>query len=131
MKKPKTCYKLKNWRAYNESLVNQGSLTLWFEKSQIEHWHQPERSGYRDSLTTYSDVAVQLVGWVGALRKPSFDDFEMLGLPTQHFEFCSRAIHASDYAALIGPTRAFHRPLELFVISFSLTSLSQAILLSV
>ncbi|WP_036252498.1 transposase [Methylobacter sp. BBA5.1] len=59
MKNPKTCYKLKNGRAYNESLVNQGALTLWFEKSQIECWHQAERSGYRDSLMTYSDVAVQ------------------------------------------------------------------------
>ncbi|MGJ0515744.1 MAG: hypothetical protein ACR65O_08345 [Methylomicrobium sp.] len=47
MKKPKTCYKLKNWRAYKEALVNWGSLTLWFEDGQIERWHQPEQSGYR------------------------------------------------------------------------------------
>jgi hypothetical protein len=59
MKKEKTCYKLKNWRAYNESLVNRGSLTLWFEESQIECWHQPERSGYRGRAMIYSDVAIQ------------------------------------------------------------------------
>jgi hypothetical protein len=59
MKKAKTCYKLKNWRAYNEALVTRGSLTLWFEDSQIERWHQPERSGYRGRAMTYSDVAIQ------------------------------------------------------------------------
>jgi hypothetical protein len=59
MKKEKTCYKLKNWRAYNESLVNRGSLTLWFEDAQIECWHQPERSGYRGRAMKYSDVAIQ------------------------------------------------------------------------
>jgi hypothetical protein len=52
-------YKLKNWRAYNEALVNRGSLTLWFEDSQIERWHQPERAGYRGRTMRYSDVAIQ------------------------------------------------------------------------
>jgi hypothetical protein len=59
MTQEKRRYKLKNWRAYNESLVNRGSLTLWFEDSQIERWHQPERAGYRGSPMTYSDVAIQ------------------------------------------------------------------------
>ncbi|MGJ0484412.1 MAG: IS5 family transposase [Methylomicrobium sp.] len=59
MTQKKRRYKLKNWRAYNESLVNRGSLTLWFEASQIERWHQPERSGYRGRAMTYSDMATQ------------------------------------------------------------------------
>lgn len=59
MGKPKQRYKLKNWRAYNEALVNRGSLTLWIEESQIERWHKPERSGYRGSPMTYSDLAIQ------------------------------------------------------------------------
>lgn len=59
MTQEKRRYKLKNWRAYNEALVNRGSLTLWFEDSQIERWHQPERSGYRGSPMRYSEVAIQ------------------------------------------------------------------------
>jgi hypothetical protein len=58
MKKTKTCYKVKNWRAYNEAVVTRGSLTLWFEASQNARWHQPERSGYRGSPMTYSEVAI-------------------------------------------------------------------------
>jgi IS5 family transposase len=59
MNPKRRCYKLKNWRTYNESLVNRGSLTLWFEDSQIERWHQPERFGYRGRAMRYSDVAIQ------------------------------------------------------------------------
>ncbi|MGZ5029275.1 MAG: hypothetical protein ACXV8I_01575 [Methylobacter sp.] len=45
----------KNWSEYNQALVNRGSLTLWFEESQLERWHQPERIGYRGSPMIYSD----------------------------------------------------------------------------
>ncbi|MGZ8943541.1 MAG: IS5 family transposase [Methylobacter sp.] len=59
MTEKKRRYKLKNWRAYNEALVNRGALTLWFEDGQMARWHQPERSGYRGRAMTYSDVAIQ------------------------------------------------------------------------
>ncbi len=59
MEKQKRRYKITNWSAYNEALVNRGSLTLWIEDSQIECWHKAERSGYRGSPMTYSDVAIQ------------------------------------------------------------------------
>jgi hypothetical protein len=52
-------YKLKNREAYNEALVNRGSLTLWFEDAQIERWHQPDRAGYRGSSMQHSEVAIQ------------------------------------------------------------------------
>lgn len=57
--KQKQRYKIKNWSEYNQALVNRGSLTLWFEESQLERWHQPERVGYRGSPTIYSDWAIQ------------------------------------------------------------------------
>jgi hypothetical protein len=57
--KQKQRYKVKNWSEYNKALVNRGSLTLWFEESQLERWHQPERTGYRGSPMIYSDWAIQ------------------------------------------------------------------------
>lgn len=59
MEKKKQRYKITNWSAFNEALVNRGSLTLWIEDSQVECWHKPERSGYRGSPMTYSDAAIQ------------------------------------------------------------------------
>ncbi|HEY8159112.1 MAG TPA: IS5 family transposase [Methylobacter sp.] len=57
--KQKQRYQVKNWSEYSQALVNRGSLTLWFEESQLERWHQPERTGYRGSPMIYSDWATQ------------------------------------------------------------------------
>ena len=60
-KNKKQQYKVKNWKAYNEALVQRGSITLWFEESQIASWYasttgtQPKRG----APFTYSDVAIQ------------------------------------------------------------------------
>jgi hypothetical protein len=59
--KQKQRYKVKNWPEYNQAMVNPDSLMLWFEESQLERWHQPERTGYRGSLMSYSDWAIQCV----------------------------------------------------------------------
>jgi hypothetical protein len=58
-RKQKQRYKVKNWLEYNQALVNRGSLTRWFEESQLERWRQPERTGYRGSPMIYSDWAIQ------------------------------------------------------------------------
>jgi len=57
--KKKQQYKLKNWSNYNQALINRGSLTVWIDESMVEQWHHPEKSGYRGSPMTYSDVAIQ------------------------------------------------------------------------
>ena len=58
-KKKKQHYEIKNWPDYNQALINRGSLTLWIDESMIQFWHQPEKTGYRDSPMTYSDMAIQ------------------------------------------------------------------------
>ena len=37
--KGKSRYKVKNWREYNRSLKNRGSLTLWMSEDVIERWY--------------------------------------------------------------------------------------------
>ena len=36
--KKKISYKLKNWKQYNQTLVNRGNLTLWAKKDVLETW---------------------------------------------------------------------------------------------
>ncbi|MGZ8172608.1 hypothetical protein [Methylobacter sp.] len=52
MKKPRTCYKIKNWRAYNESLVNRGSLLLI-----ITHF----KSSATAAITTHKKAGITLL----------------------------------------------------------------------
>src|SRR3954466_4558444 len=55
---PKPAYRLRNWRQYNDALVNRGSLTLWVDPDTLRAWrHQgPARRG---AQFEYSDLAIE------------------------------------------------------------------------
>ena len=52
-------YRVSNWSEYNKSLVNRGSLTVWFDAESIAAWHNVELSGQRGRPQLYSDLAIQ------------------------------------------------------------------------
>ena len=37
----KLTYKITNWRQYNESLVERGSVTVWFSEDALAGWQHP------------------------------------------------------------------------------------------
>jgi hypothetical protein len=57
--KKKTIYRVKNWAAYNQSLIARGSLTLWLDDSVVSRWYY-EGPTQRGSQYTYSDGAIEL-----------------------------------------------------------------------
>lgn len=52
-------YRLRNWKDYNESLVQRGSITFWFDEKALAHWHSVERTGKRGRPVVYSDIAIE------------------------------------------------------------------------
>jgi IS5 family transposase len=54
----KARYRIRNWREYNEALVNRGQLTLWFDEEAVASWEEKERTGRRGAPRVYSDVAI-------------------------------------------------------------------------
>jgi hypothetical protein len=50
-------YKIRNWKEYNEALVNRGSLTFWFDEDVIAAVHDVENI-HRGHPFVYSDVAI-------------------------------------------------------------------------
>lgn len=57
--KKKNKYRIRNWRQYNQSLINRGSITFWFNEEAIEKWHATEKSGKPGRPEVYSDYAVR------------------------------------------------------------------------
>ena len=57
--KKKDKYRICNWKQYNESLVNRGSITFWFDEASINTWHSSEKSGKPGRPDTYSDDAIR------------------------------------------------------------------------
>ncbi len=55
----KPSYRVRNWRDYNRSLVNRGSLSIWFDEASIKAWHAPAGTGQAGRPPVYTDVAIQ------------------------------------------------------------------------
>ena len=57
-KKDKKKYKIRNWREYNQMLVNRGSIFFWIEQSAQENWHNTEKTGKAGAPKDYSDSSI-------------------------------------------------------------------------
>lgn len=57
--KKKDKYRIRNWKQYNQSLVNRGSITFWFDEHAISKWYSIERSNKPGRPDTYSDDAIR------------------------------------------------------------------------
>jgi len=51
-------YKIRNWKEYNQALVNRGKLTYWFDEEVINAWHNVETTNTRGRPAVYSEVAI-------------------------------------------------------------------------
>jgi hypothetical protein len=51
-------YRIRNWKAYNQALIQRGSLTIWLDQTSIQSWKNdtPNRLPGRD--LTYTDIAI-------------------------------------------------------------------------
>lgn len=57
--KPK--YKIRNWKEYNETLVNRGRIDVWVEKGILETWFAKDpKPRKRGAKKRYSNQAIQL-----------------------------------------------------------------------
>ena len=57
--KKKDKYRIRNWKEYNRSLVNRGSITFWFEEYAAQKWYSVERTHKPGRPETYTDDAIR------------------------------------------------------------------------
>lgn len=57
--KKKDKYRIRNWKQYNRSLVNRGSITFWFSKEVTDSWYSSTKTGKRGRSNKYSDDAIR------------------------------------------------------------------------
>ena len=57
--KKQVVYHVKNWRAYNRSLVQRGSLTVWLSQEAIDGWRY-DGPAQRGAQFLYSDQALEM-----------------------------------------------------------------------
>ena len=57
--KKKLKYRIRNWKQYNQALVNRGRIDLWINVDVQDAWYEPEKTGKRGASKTFSDLAIQ------------------------------------------------------------------------
>jgi hypothetical protein len=95
----KAAYRIRNWREYNQALVNRGSLTVWIDQQALEAWQHrgPNQWG---AQYIYSDAAIQCLLTLRAVfhlplratRGMAASIFELMGLELDvpHYSTLSR-----------------------------------------
>ena len=68
----KKSYRVRNWRDYNEALVNRGSITFWFNEECLTQWKSDKKTSSRGRPEEYSDLAIKAGLTLKALFKLTF-----------------------------------------------------------
>jgi len=76
----KVTYRVRNWAAYNDSLVQRGSLTVWISDEVIEGWRPtPKGRRQRGGQMEYSDRAIECLLTLKAVFKLPYRQTEGFG----------------------------------------------------
>lgn len=67
MKKPtkaqkrggKKVYKVRNWREYNQALVDRGKVMFWVTDEALRQWEEQKKTGKRGKPKLYSNLAIE------------------------------------------------------------------------
>lgn len=51
-------YRVRNWKEYNRSLVQRGSITLWVSEDALQNWYVQDKTCQRGRPQEYSDQAI-------------------------------------------------------------------------
>jgi len=54
----KAKYRVHNWKEYNKSLIQRGSITVWFSEDAIKQWCAEKEEGRKGHPVIYSDNAI-------------------------------------------------------------------------
>src|SRR3990167_3828020 len=52
-------YKVRNWREYNQSLVDRGSVAFWITDEALRQWQERKKTGKRGKPKLYSNLAIE------------------------------------------------------------------------
>jgi len=97
-KSAKKKYKVRNWKEYNDLLVNRGRLIFHITKEAVERWETTERSGKRGRSRRFSDVAIEICLTVQQYFRLPLRGAE--GVVGEMLRLAGASCHAPDYSTL-------------------------------
>lgn len=96
--KAKNSYKITNWKKYNESLVQRGSITFWFSDEVIDQWEHANEESKVGRPFVYSDTAIESLLVLRELFRLPYRQTEGLGRSLT--ELMQLEVAIPDYTSL-------------------------------
>ena len=95
----KATYRVRNWAAYNQSLVQRGSITLWISEDVLDNWHPaPDGPRQRGGQVQYSEQAITCLLTLRAVFKLPYRQTE--GLGQSLLDLLTAGLSVPDYTTL-------------------------------
>ncbi len=95
----KATYRIRNWAAYNKSLVQRGSITLWISEEALAKWHpEPEGRRLRGGQVRYSDQAITCLLMLKAVYHLPYR--QVVGFGQSVLDLLGADVRVPDYTTL-------------------------------
>jgi len=95
----KAVYKPRDWKSYNQSLVQRGSLTVWIDEEVLTNWHpEPEGQRQRGGQLQYSDQAIETLLMLRAVYGLPYR--QTIGFAQSIFNLIGAEVKMPDYTLL-------------------------------
>jgi Transposase DDE domain len=94
---PKAAYRIRNWKQYNDALVNRGSLTLWVDQATLQAWNY-QGPTQRGGQFEYSDTAIECLLTLRAVYHLTLRATE--GFARSLFDLMALDLPVPDYSTL-------------------------------
>lgn len=108
--KKKDQYRTRNWKDYNQSLVNRGSLTFWFEENALQKWYSAERTGSPGRPDVYSDAAIRCGLMIKAVFRTTLRALQ--GFIRSIFQFAKLQLECPHYSVFSRRAKDLKIPLR-------------------
>jgi hypothetical protein len=98
-KSKKATYRVRNWAAYNRSLVSRGSVTVWIDEAVIANWHpEPPDKRQRGGQAKYSDRAIECLLMLKSVYGLPYR--QTIGFAQSIFHLMGAEVKMPDYTLL-------------------------------
>jgi IS5 family transposase len=95
----KAIYRIRNWAAYNQSLVQRGSITIWISEEVLANWHpKAEAVRRRGGQVQYGDEAISCLLLLKAVYHLPYR--QTVGFGQSIMDLLGAKVRVPDYTTL-------------------------------
>lgn len=116
-------YKVRNWKEYNQALVDRGKVFFWITDEAIQNWEEQQKTGKRGKPRTFSNTAIETaltLQQVFHMPLRSCEGFiesilRKLGAPVQTPDYSTLSIRGKTLTVQIRVRPITHEPLHIVI----------------